>query len=157
MKIVLDTNIVLDLWRMKEENFSSYCATDTALYRKDKICITAAQLPTIAYLFEALKLVEKSNIDEAMQNVFDYCEIIDSNELDGLAALKDYAGDYEDDMIMNCAFRHNADLILTRNIKDFKDSPVPAMTPDTYTEVYKPANLIYNVYDIKNKSIKQTL
>jgi len=38
-------------------------------------------------------------------------------------------GDLEDNLQGLCAAEAGADLIVTRNVKDFKNSPVPALTP----------------------------
>jgi len=37
--------------------------------------------------------------------------------------------DYEDAVIASIAFRENASYIVTRNIADYANSPVPAITP----------------------------
>lgn len=44
-------------------------------------------------------------------------------------ALDINGSDYEDDVLIQIANNHNADYIVTNNIKDFKDSPIKALTP----------------------------
>jgi len=43
--------------------------------------------------------------------------------------------DYEDALVAVCADRINADYIVTRNIKDFKNSSVKAITPKDFLQL----------------------
>jgi len=40
--------------------------------------------------------------------------------------------DYEDALIATCARHTKMDYIITRNIKDFANSPVPPIAPDNF-------------------------
>jgi predicted nucleic acid-binding protein len=40
--------------------------------------------------------------------------------------------DFEDALFAQCAKRVRADYIVTRNTKDFVDSPIPSMEPDDF-------------------------
>jgi len=40
--------------------------------------------------------------------------------------------DFEDAIIAATALRENAEYIITRNIKDFTQSPIPAITPSDF-------------------------
>lgn len=148
MNFLFDTNVVLDIWRMDEQNASSYHCIDLAVFRNDKLCLTAAQFPTIAYLMEARKLVPKGKIIQELKNLHEYFEVLDTNEIDFNTAILNFTGDFEDDMIMQCAARHDIDFLVTRNIKDFKHSPVPVLTPESFIEAFKPTCLHYEVAPI---------
>ena len=87
-----------------------------------------------------------------MADLFKELTILDVNEYDCKQALSHYAGDYEDDLLAWCAYRHNTDLIITRNLKDFRKSPVPAISPSEFVRMYKPANLIYEEVEYTNNA-----
>ena len=40
--------------------------------------------------------------------------------------------DLEDSLQMQCAYREDLDYILTRNIKDFRDSKIKAISPEDF-------------------------
>ena len=82
-----------------------------------------------------------------MSALFELFECIDVNGSDGKRALESDMRDFEDAIIAESCARNEIDLIITRNLKDFKSSPVPAMTPDDFVHVYKPAN--YNFAEIE--------
>ena len=49
-------------------------------------------------------------------------------------AVESDMSDYEDAVIAATAKRNRIDFIITRNTKDFKESPVPALTPSQFIE-----------------------
>lgn len=55
--------------------------------------------------------------------------VVELRENDLLKAAELSFGDYEDAIQSVCAARVRADYIVTRNGKDFVNSPVPAITP----------------------------
>ncbi len=49
--------------------------------------------------------------------------------------------DFEDAVQSAAASRIHADYIITRNTKDFQDSPIPAITPEEYfANIFSPQN-----------------
>jgi hypothetical protein len=40
--------------------------------------------------------------------------------------------DFEDAVVIATALRENAEYVITRNVKDFRKSPVPAATPERF-------------------------
>ena len=78
-----------------------------------------------------------------MQALFELFECIDANGSDGKKALANGMRDFEDAIIAESCSRNGIDLIITRNLKDFKQSPIPAMSPDEFVRTYKPANYNY--------------
>jgi predicted nucleic acid-binding protein len=45
--------------------------------------------------------------------------------------------DYEDALLAACAKRSKVDLIITRNLRDFDESLVEAITPDDFLAKFK--------------------
>ncbi|MDR0725939.1 MAG: PIN domain-containing protein, partial [Prevotellaceae bacterium] len=52
-------------------------------------------------------------------------------------ALNSNFKDFEDALQYFCALQSNCEVILTRNSKDFKLSPIPIMTANEFLEQYK--------------------
>jgi hypothetical protein len=43
--------------------------------------------------------------------------------------------DFEDALQYHCALAANCDIIVTRNVKDFKKAEIPVITPDEYLRI----------------------
>ena len=69
-------------------------------------------------------------------------DCIDANGADGLRAHLNDMCDFEDAIIAESCARNEIDLIITRNPKDFKLSPVAAMSPSDFARIYKPRTTI---------------
>lgn len=52
--------------------------------------------------------------------------------------------DYENALIAYSAHRAHADLIVSRDVKGFKASPVAMVTPKEFVRMYKPENIEYS-------------
>lgn len=134
MQIIVDTNVYLDLFLEREgaenaEQFFLWC-------RKYKVkpFITAMTLRDIGYI--ANKIMH--NKQRSRQIQMKAYQI--SNKVIGLSA--DSAieslyndGDYEDRLIINTAKENMMDAIVTNNLKDFQDSPVPVFLPEDIAKV----------------------
>ena len=58
---------------------------------------------------------------------------------DALQALDWPMPDYEDALLAAAAVACGAQVIITRNVRDFKGAPVPAMTPEAFILQHSPA------------------
>ena len=54
---------------------------------------------------------------------------------------------FEDAVIAETAYRHGADMIISRNVRDYENSPVRAVTPKKFIELFKPDDLDYEMVD----------
>lgn len=45
--------------------------------------------------------------------------------------------DFEDSLQYYCAIATDCNIIITRNVKDFKESEIPVMRPDEYLNILK--------------------
>jgi predicted nucleic acid-binding protein len=75
-----------------------------------------------------------------LTTLIDLCDTIAS---DIKAALTLPVNDFEDVVIGAIAKREKADYIVTRNEADFKDSPVPAISPAMFFEQCKENRVVY--------------
>ena len=129
MKLLIDTNVVLDvLCNRKDfvENSSKVfklCET-----KKFDGYLSAISVPNIAYILRKELSIEKlKSIIVKLNIIFSIIELKPKDLI--LATDLDFK-DYEDALQSVCAKRIKADFIITRNTKDFKNSPVKAITPE---------------------------
>ena len=64
-------------------------------------------------------------------------QICDTAARDIQAALEFKMADFEDAVLAAAAQREKANFIITRNVKDFANSPVPAITPKEFISKIK--------------------
>ncbi|MCD8049236.1 MAG: PIN domain-containing protein [Clostridia bacterium] len=129
MKVLIDTNVILDVL-CKREGFYEDAAKIMRYCEINKIdgVISALTIPNIVYIMRK-ELDEKKTKDviEKLQLIF---TIADLKSDDIKKALDMNFKDFEDALQSACALRIKADYIITRNIKDFANSTVPAVKPN---------------------------
>ena len=133
MKILIDTNVILDVLCSRPEFLE-------ASSRVWKYCevgqiegyISALSVPNIVYILrKELTPLKTMQIIQQITMIF---KVIDLRAADLKAAAKLLTSDYEDALQMCQAGRIGAEYIVTRNIRDFKDSKVPALKPSELLE-----------------------
>lgn len=131
-KIFIDTNIVLDLLG-KREPFYEDTARLFSLADRDKIELHVSAL-TIAnsnYILTKLKSAR-----EAREILTKFKILVNVNALTdkiiGLSLNDASFKDFEDGIQYYTALENGAEIIVTRNLKDFKNSTIPTMTTSQY-------------------------
>lgn len=148
MKILFDCNVIVDVWGSAEDFFFSYSSLDTTLTRKFELCITPTILINSTYVLSARKYTNKKEARRVVGALLDIFDVIDCTPSDCVRAHESEMEDYEDALIAYSAQRCGVDFIITRNKKDFANSPVPALTPEEFLAIYKPEYLEYEIVDI---------
>lgn len=144
MRVLLDTNVLLDLCASTGDFLDSYRALDVALFRGFEACVTALSVQTFAYLLPACKLVSQEEAMGLLGKLLDTVSVIDVTAADCRRALEHFSGDYEDDLVAWAAHRNGVDVIVTRNKRDFAASPVAAVSPKEFADLHQPACLAYD-------------
>lgn len=130
MKIVIDNNVILDVFQNREP-FVQFSSKVLRLVETKQVkgYVTANSITDIHYvLSRSLKAKEK--VYDAIDTLLQLIDIIDVTAKDVRKAFRSNVIDFEDELISVCAERVNIDYIITRNTKDFINSPVPAITPE---------------------------
>ena len=129
MKLLIDTNVILDILRKREPFFEdSYQAIRTAIDNNDECYISVTAATDIFYILrKALQSAEQAK--EYLGSLARLAEFTDVLAVDALDALSSEVADYEDAVVEAVADRIGADYILTRNIKDYLNAKIPAVTP----------------------------
>ncbi|MCL2294114.1 MAG: PIN domain-containing protein [Spirochaetes bacterium] len=138
MKVLLDTNILLDIVEKREPHFSdSYQIFMKSAKREIEAIIGASSITDIYY-------VTHKNCKDAKQAlgfISDMLKIVspvDTKATDIFEAIRLDFPDFEDAVIVATAVREKADSIISRNTDDFMNSPVPAISPKDFLKKYNP-------------------
>lgn len=132
MKVLLDTNILIDYIALRQpytesaERIIFLCKN-----RQIHCCMAAHSIMNAFYI-----LRKNFTVDERRIILKELCEIIEvigieKNKI--IASLENHDfSDMEDCLQSECAKEFSADYIITRNIKDFQYSTIPAVLPDDF-------------------------
>jgi predicted nucleic acid-binding protein len=131
MRILLDTNIILDIALGREPHF-----TDSAdVFKKidNKSIFGFVSATTIADFYYIAKKGKGHQI--VIDFILNLIEIIDIIGIDREVIIKSLISELDDfeDVIQSVSSRiNNIDYIITRNIKDFIKSEITALTPGDF-------------------------
>jgi len=114
MKILLDTNIILDIFLTREPNIKT-SEKIFELILQDKIngYLTANSVTDIYYI--TAKRLGNEAARKALRNLFDLVEIINVDGNDCFIALDLPVTDYEDALVVACAKKTKIDYIITND------------------------------------------
>lgn len=150
MKVLFDTCVVIDIFGKSSFFFDSFCAYDVALIRGFDPCLSVSSTTDICYLLHARGFADKKRAAELTAKCLELFDLVENTGQDCMRACNNSMSDYEDALIAASAYRADVDLIITRNAKDFKNSPVAAMTPSQFVEAFKPDNITYANLDFED-------
>ena len=129
-KVFVDTNILVDLIADRKP-FSKFAIQLflKAEERKIKLYASSHSIATTHYLLK--KYIDEKDLREVLFNILDYLNIV-AIDLDVLKkGLKSKHKDFEDALQIISAYSiEKIDCIVTRNIKDFKESEIRVLSPD---------------------------
>ena len=135
MKILLDTNIILDLLLEREP----FCDDAKAIFEMIELnklngYLCATSITTIYYLIS--KSINKSKADDIIGKLLQLFNIADVNKNILIKSLKNNGKDFEDSVIYTSAEYFNIDVIITRDKKGFKQSNIKVLKPNDFLGEY---------------------
>lgn len=135
-KLFIDTNVMLDLLGEREPFYESIAKIATIADKgKVKLIVSALSYPTVFYLLS--KFEDNSVVKEKLRKFKVISETSDLTDRIIDKALSSKFSDFEDALQYYCALKMDCNLLITRNVKDFKESDIPVMTPDEYLKSLK--------------------
>ena len=128
MKVFIDTNVILDVLCNRRD----FVADSLKIFQYCEAAritgyISALSVSNIVYIMR--KELDREKIRQILSVLTTVFSVADLRETDLIKAADMDFSDYEDAVQSICASRLKADYIITRNIRDFKGSPVPAISP----------------------------
>jgi predicted nucleic acid-binding protein len=139
-RLLIDTDVILDFF-FDRQPFSESAAKVFSLCETQEIkgFVTPVIISNVYYLLRQTakheKVIEKLKLLISITNIL----VIDKAVI--LQALNSDFKDFEDALQNYAAeFDTKIDLILTRNLKDFRNSKLAVMTPDSFMKIQNTAN-----------------
>jgi predicted nucleic acid-binding protein len=131
MKILFDTNIIIDVF-LDRKPFSEHASYLMSKVERSEItgflCVSTVTI--IHYLLS--KYLDKEKAIESINSLMALFEVASVNRLVIENALQSKFTDFEDAVLHESARHAGAEYIITRNIKDFKKTKIPAFTPTEF-------------------------
>jgi predicted nucleic acid-binding protein len=131
-KILIDTNIVIDLLAKRDPFYAEAAELFSKADKNEiELSISALSITTTHYILsQRLKSEEAKSILRKFKVLV---KVIDLNDkIIELALNEKELKDFEDAVQYYSAIENNDQLIISRNLKDFKKSKLPVMTAAQY-------------------------
>ena len=133
-KVFIDTNIVIDLLS-KREPFFEEAAELFSLADKQKIELSISTLTIANTSYTLLRHLDSQKVKSILRKLRLILKLLPLDEkIVGLALNDESFRDFEDALQYFTALENGNELIITRNLKDYKNSKLPTMTARQFIE-----------------------
>jgi predicted nucleic acid-binding protein len=130
-KILIDNNVILDYFLERNEFFKP--AKEIIKLSEQRVFTGILSSNSVTDIYYFLKRNHGHNTAIKMIKEFStFLKIVPVGKKDIMNSMLLDFNDLEDALVSYCAKREKADYIITRNEKDFKNSPVKAISPDKF-------------------------
>lgn len=136
MRILIDTNVFLDLLQRREPYLQDAISI-MELAHKNIVegVIAAHSISNIFYILRKDYSIEKRK--QLIRAISDVFPIIPINKEIIQKALDDNIDDFEDAIQYECALLAEVDYIVTRNVSDYTSTSIRAITPKEFLQIEK--------------------
>ena len=130
-KVFTDSDVILDILCKREPHYE-YAAQVFSLAdtRQLRLYTTPLVVANVYYILRKAIGIEKAK--EALRKLRLLMHIIAIEEQEIDLALNSPFSDFEDALQYYTAVRHHMDMLLTRNIKDYKEKVLTIQTPEQF-------------------------
>jgi predicted nucleic acid-binding protein len=128
VKVLFDTNVILDVLQNRQPHAQAATQLVARIERKEitgYVCATT--ITTIFYL--ASKAIGAETAKAQIKLMLELFEVTQVDKTVLLSAMQAGFSDFEDAVLYKAAQHASVDCIVTRNIKDFKQSKLPVYLP----------------------------
>jgi len=133
-KIFIDTNIVIDLLSRREPFFDE-AATLFSFADKQQIELSVSSLTIANTSYVLMKQLDSAKAKSILRKLKLIVSILPlDDKIIGLALNDESFTDFEDGLQYFTAIENRQELIITRNLKDFKNSKLPTMSAKQFIE-----------------------
>lgn len=137
MRLLIDINVVLDV-ALKRPDAPASARLLSLCGRQHEGWLAWHSVATLAYLIDRQKSAISAR--DFIRSLLAWADVAYTGKADAMAALDLPMRDFEDALQVAAAMACGAQLIVTRNVRDFKSSPVPALTPEAFLRQYPVAS-----------------
>ena len=141
MKILLDTNIIIDALASREPwNKSAEKIFLMGANHIVDLYITASSATDIYYLLRKF-VKDTAQSKQIMGKLYSLIGILDVTAENCIEALASSISDYEDAVLEKVALSKSMDYIVTRNTKDYQKGTMKVILPDKFIQLQEEENL----------------
>lgn len=131
-KIFIDTNIVLDLLGQRKPFYENAAKLFSLADRgKIKLYVSSLTIANANYVLSKLKSAKEARVILIKFKVLVVVAALNDKIVE-LSLNDESFKNFEDGLQYYTALEHEADILITRNLKDFKYSTIPVMTAGQY-------------------------
>lgn len=124
MRVLIDTDVLLDVALAREPHVAASLAVLEWAEKGGEAAVAWHSLANCAYLLKSGR--------RFLRNLLDLVEVASVGSDDAKVAMGLPMADLEDAFQAASALAWKADLIVTRNLRDYRKSPVPAVSPGDF-------------------------
>lgn len=133
MRLLLDINVLLDV-PLQRPGAAASARLLAMCGRQHEGWLAWHSVATLAYLIERQQSAIACR--DFIRGLLGWADVAQTGRSDALAALDLPMVDLEDALQVAAAMACGAQFIVTRNERDFKASPVPALNPEAFLRKY---------------------
>ena len=134
MKILVDTNVILDIILKRQEFFyDSQSALEKAIAQGDRLFFSSSAVTDVYYLIKK-QTKDQTIALNAIKQMAEFLIFATVDENCILGATLSKISDYEDALVDTVASTVKVDYILTRNLDDFKHANNKAISPSEFIQ-----------------------
>lgn len=130
MKLVFDTNVIMDVIACREPFFDASRAALLMATENDVTGAMTANTATDLFFLYRKYQPDMGKRKEALRYLMSALDVLDTTRDLCFMALESPIADFEDALLAESAKQCEADFIVTRDEDGFTDSPVKTITPD---------------------------
>ena len=133
MKVLLNTNVILDVWLAREPFWRDSAKLLGQVEKKEIVgVVSPTTVTTLFYL--GTKALSDAKARRLVDSLLQICEMGKVYKSTFQSALANETKDSEDAVLVALAESENVDHIATRNLKGFRKSKVQAIEPSELVE-----------------------
>jgi len=138
MRVLVDTCVVVDVLQHREPFWEdSYAAFLAIANHRAEGFLSAKSLTDIYYLTHRATHDDKKT-RRILATLLIPFDLLDTAGIDCRRAISSDITDFEDAVMVESAVRAGMDCIMTRNLKDYKQSVVPVYSPASFLQKLQP-------------------
>lgn len=130
MKIFIDTNVIIDLIADRKP-YSQHAIKIFSAAEKKQISLFVSSHSIITTHYLMKKYMDEKSLRKLILTLLDFTQILSTTSDHIKMGLRSNHPDFEDAIQIFCAASiQNVDCIVTRNLKDYKTSEIPVLSPE---------------------------
>lgn len=134
VRILVDTNVFVDFFARRDDGFEQ--ARKLLLFgaaEDYELWVSSSQVSDLFYILsKGGRVPESSSARRALERLRQNVHVCSVGESQVDAALASAWEDFEDALVCQAAISIGASAIVTRNARDFSQSPIPALDADGF-------------------------